>query len=111
MDLVKLSTNYFTVWNSHNIENLKNIFSEDCSLRDWNINVSSINNVLSANQKIFDDVPDIKVEIISQHLSESTNTVAAEIIVHLNEKEKLKVVDVITFNQFGLISSIRAYQG
>lgn len=111
MDLVKLSTNYFKIWNSHNIEKLKNIFSEDCSLRDWNINVSSRNNVLSANQNIFDDVPDIKVEIISQHLSESTNTVVAEIIVHLNEKEKLKVVDIITFNQVGLISSIRAYQG
>lgn len=87
MDLVKLSTNYFTLWNSHNIENLKNIFSEDCSLRDWNISVSSRDSVLSANQKIFNDVPDIKVEIISQYLSESTNTVAAEIIVHLNEKK------------------------
>ena len=84
---------------------LRNVISEQ------NLKLASKFTSYYANQKIFDDVPDIKVEIISQHLSESTNTVAAEIIVHLNEKEKLKVVDVITFNQFGLISSIRAYQG
>ena len=111
MDLNSLSNKYFNNWNSNKIENLKDLFSENCSLRDWTINVSGKDDVLSANKKIFDDVPGIRAEIINLHLSDKSNTAVAEIIVHLSEKEKLKVVDVLTFDQDGLIKSIRAYQG
>jgi hypothetical protein len=111
MDFNKLSRKYFDVWNTHNIEELSSLFSKDSCLRDWNINVSNKKNVLDANQKIFDDVPNISAEIVNLHISEKTMSVSAEIIVHIDDNTKIKVVDIITFNSEGLIKSIRAYQG
>lgn len=111
MDLNSLSNKYFTSWNSNNIESLKNLLSENCSLRDWTMNVSGRNDVLLANKKIFENAPGINAEIINLYLSEKSNTAVAELIIHLNKNEKIKVVDVLTFNNDGLINSIRAYQG
>ena len=111
MNLNQLAENYFKVWNDHKIDKLKNLFSNDCSLTDWNINVSGKNDVVNANQKIFDDLPKIKAQIINLFTSDKQNTSIAELIININETEKIKVVDVITFNSLGLINSIRAYKG
>ena len=104
---------YFETWNSHNLKNLKMLFNEKCILRDWTLMESGIENVINANKKIFEDVPNIRAEVLFLHVSESTNSVCAEIIVHINDSSstELKVVDVITFDTVGLIKSIRAYQG
>ena len=58
--------------------------------------------VASANAGIFKAVPKIKIETLTTHVASATRTVACEILVHLNNKEKqiLKVVlfiDVIVF--------------
>ena len=47
------------------------------------------------------------------YISENTNTVSNEILVHINndDKEILKVVDIIEYNDYGLIKSLRAYKG
>ena len=111
MNLNQLAENYFKVWNDHKIDELKNLFSNDCSLTDWHINVSGKNEVVNANQKIFDDLPKIKAHIINLFTSDKQNTSIAELIIDINETEKIKVVDVITFNSLGLINSIRAYKG
>tara|TARA_B110001452_G_C15065027_1_gene371727 strand:- start:47 stop:382 length:336 start_codon:yes stop_codon:yes gene_type:complete len=111
MNLNQLAENYFKVWNDHKIDELKNLFSNDCSLRDWNINVSGKKDVLNANQKFFDDLPKIKAHVVNLYISDKQNTSIAELIIDINETEKIKVVDVITFNSLGLINSIRAYKG
>ena len=111
MNLNQLAENCFKVWNDHKIDELKNLFSNDCSLRDWNINVSGKKDVLNANQKFFDDLPKIKAHVVNLYISDKQNTSIAELIIDINETEKIKVVDVITFNSLGLINSIRAYKG
>ncbi|CAA0354175.1 conserved hypothetical protein [Alteromonas infernus] len=42
---------------------------------------------------------------------ENDNSVSGELKIVVNETEVLFVVDVVTFNSDGLISSIRAYLG
>ena len=112
-NLEELSRKYFEVWNSHNSKNVGDLFSENGSLRDWELLAEGRENVVNANQNIFNNVPKIKCEIINVHVSTNTNTVCAEIFVHLNNEsgEKLKVVDVIEYDEDSLIKSLRAYKG
>ena len=66
-----------------------------------------------ANGGIFEAVPKIAIDVITTHVSPATNTVICEIHVVLNNGagEVLKVVDVISFDDAGKISAVRAYKG
>ena len=45
------------------------------------------------------------------YIENNLQITVSELIIELNENNKLKVVDIITFNSSGLIESIRAYKG
>ena len=111
MDIKQLTINYFNAWNNHNLDKLKDLFSDSCSLRDWDINVSGKEKVIEANNNIFTSLPNIKANTINIYIDINSQTTVSELIIRLNENNKLKVVDVITFNSSGLIETIRAYKG
>ena len=104
---------YFDVWNMHDASRLRQLFADGATLRDWDIQASGADAVVSANHKIFAAFPKISIEVESIHVSEHTHTAVCEILVHLHnvKAEVLKVVDVITFEPAGRISSVRAYKG
>ena len=59
-------------------------------------------------------VPNIKIETLGMAVDITTNTVAAEILVHINDEAKtvLKVVDVIEYEPVSKkIKALRAYKG
>ncbi|EKX53180.1 hypothetical protein GUITHDRAFT_46429, partial [Guillardia theta CCMP2712] len=103
---------YFEVWNKHDKEGVGKMFADDGSLRDWEVEVKGAQNVADANGKIFQSAPGIQIEVLKIHYSAATSTASAEILVHVNDADKtvLKVVDVIEYNDAGLISSLRAYK-
>ena len=41
--------------------------------------------LLEKFKKIFNDLPEINVEILKMHISESTSIIITELIVHINE--------------------------
>ena len=112
-NLANLANKYFEVWNSHDSKNVGDLFSENGILRDWEILAEGKKDIVDANQNIFNEVPNVKVEVLKMHISENTNTVSNEILVHTNhdDNEILKVVDIIEYNDDGLIKSLRAYKG
>lgn len=59
--------------------------------------------------KNFDNASSLDIEILD--VMENENCVSGELKIVVNQEEILFVVDVITFNNSGLISSIRAYLG
>ena len=111
MNLSDLVKEYFLKWNSKDIKGLSNLFSENINLRDWNIDIKGFDNVLEANVKIFNDVPEINAEIVNLFESKNSKTVVAELIINLNKNESIKVVDIISFNNNNKIKSIMAYKG
>lgn len=111
MDIKQLTINYFNAWNNHDSNKLKDLFSDSCSLRDWDINVSGKEKVIEANSNIFSSVPNINANLVNMYIENNLQTTVSELIIELNENDKLKVVDIITFNSNGLIESIRAYKG
>lgn len=113
MDLKALAAKYFEVWNAHDVSGLENLFAEDVTLRDWDIEKEGRKQVAEANGGIFKAVPGISIEVLQVHVSEASSTATCEILVKLNNDadEILKVCDVITFDAAGAIKSVRAYKG
>jgi ketosteroid isomerase-like protein len=114
--LVTMAKTYFDAWNAQDITELENLFADDVELNDWNIQVSTKETVLQANQNIFDSLHSIEAEV--KDIGYNDNKVYAELIIKVVEKYEfdmlpvrdIKVLDVLTFNNDGKISSINAYK-
>jgi hypothetical protein len=102
---------YFATWNTNDGAAVGAHFTEDGTLRDWDISVVGRAQVAEANGKIFAAVPGIKIEVLAVHESPSTRTATCEILVKLPSGD-LKVADVIEFAPDSLlIKALRAYKG
>ena len=100
---------YFTIFSEKNINGLREMFDDNVTLRDWDIDKQGIENVLKANLNIFQNVKTIKA--IPQNIVSENNFVFAELKIIVNGDEELKVVDIIEFNKQGKIISIKAFKG
>ena len=100
---------YFKIFSEKNINGLREMFDDNVTLRDWDIDKQGIENVLKANLNIFQNVKTIKV--IPQNIVSENNFVFAELKIIVNGDEELKVVDIIEFNKKGKIISIKAFKG
>ena len=94
---------YLLSYQNKDIEAISNLFAPDIHLRDWKISVHGKTVAISETQKNFD------IEILN--IMENDNSVSGELKIVVNQTEVLFVVDVVTFNNDGLISSLRAYLG
>ena len=99
---------YFKTFSEKNINGLREMFDDNVTLRDWDIDKKGIESVLKANLNIFQNVKTIKA--IPQNIISENNFVFAELKIVVNDDE-LKVVDLIEFNKKGKIISIKAFKG
>ena len=109
MDLLDKCNYYFKVFSKKKIDELSELFSDDITLRDWENNASGKTEVLNVNKKIFNNVESINV--VPVNLYKSENKIIAELEIIINGKEKILVVDIISFNNDGKIKSIKAFKG
>ena len=107
------SLEYFTTFSEKDSDGLRNMFSNDVYLRDWEILANGIDEVVAANQDIFDNVESIVATPIRvwDFLSHEDNVVVAELEIVVNGEEKLLVIDILEFDDDDKIKSIRAYKG
>ena len=107
------SLEYFTTFSEKDSDGLRNMFSNDVYLRDWEILANGIDEVVAANQDIFDNVERIVATPIRvwDFLSHEDNVVVAELEIVVNGEEKLLVTDILEFDDDEKIKSIRAYKG
>ena len=99
---------YFKTFSEKNIDGLREMFDDNVTLRDWDIDKKGIESVLKANLNIFQNVKTINA--IPQNIISENNFVFAELKIVVNDDE-LKVVDLIEFNKKGKIISIKAFKG
>ena len=109
MDLLDKCNYYFKVFSKKKIDELSELFSDDITLRDWENNASGKSEVLNVNKKIFNNLESISVVPINLYQNE--NKIIAELEIIINGKEKILVVDIISFNNDGKIKSIKAFKG
>ena len=99
---------YFKTFSEKNIDGLREMFDDNVTLRDWDIDKKGIESVLKANLNIFQNVKTINA--IPQNIISENNFVFAELKIVVNNDE-LNVVDLIEFNKKGKIISIKAFKG
>lgn len=111
MNLKELATQYFETFSNQNIEGLRLMFADNVTLADWEASAEGMENVLTANQKIFDAVESIIVTPLT--IYEANGTVIAELSIEINNgtEPTIRVCDVIDFDENGKILNIRAYLG
>ena len=100
---------YFKTFSEKNINGLREMFDDNVTLRDWDIDTQGIESVLKANLNIFQNVKTINA--IPQNIISGNNFVFAELKIIVNDVDELKVVDLIEFNKKGKIISIKAFKG
>src|SRR6056300_958157 len=98
MELIELAKKYFDFFSKKDIQNLKKIFSEDIILKDWEIEATGINDVVEANEKIFNSVDSII--ITPKNIYQDNFVLICEIDIMINKTEKLKVIDILKFNEY-----------
>ena len=100
---------YFQTFAKKDIYALRELFSPDVTLRDWEISANGLEAVLEANSRIFTNVKKITVDI--SNVYQCGNTIIAEVDIALNICTTMRVVDIIEFENDGKISAIRAFKG
>lgn len=108
IDRKDLTLKYFELFSDKNIKLLAEMFSNDVKLIDWEINANGKQEVLLANEKIFENTKTIKVK--PKLLAEVDDAVLAKIEVLIDDVLVINVVDVITFNKEHKIKEILAYK-
>ena len=103
-----IALSYFKTFSEKNIDGLREMFDDNVTLRDWDIDEKGIESVLKANLNIFQNVKTINA--IPQNIISENNFVFAELKIVVNNDE-LNVVDLIEFNKKGKIISIKAFKG
>jgi len=109
MQKVQKLKHYLKCYENKDLESISSMFSEDITLRDWKISVSGYEKALAETSKNFKNAESLSISILN--IMENDHSVSAELKIVVNNEEVLYVVDVLTFNDEGLISSIRAYLG
>jgi hypothetical protein len=104
---------YFTTFSEKDSEGLRSMFSDDVILRDWEIIANGIDEVVDANQSIFDSVETIVVNPVQLYhsITSESDVVIAEIEIIINDDETLLVTDILEFDDNNKIKSVRAYKG
>jgi ketosteroid isomerase-like protein len=104
----KLTRRFLELYAAKDINAILDMFSEDIVLRDWNYEVAGKEAAIIEFTKNFDEAETLHISIKNIYLSELSG--AAEIEVTVNGLI-LGIVDVITFDEFGQITSVIAYRG
>ena len=102
---------------------LVKLFADDVELIDWNIHKKGFDDVVKAYEDIFKSVNTFKITSPGIGDVSSTDSVLlypvikvdaqaflCRIDITIDNKEPLKVIDIITLNEKGLISKINAFK-
>jgi hypothetical protein len=107
----ELTLDYFKSFSNQDIDALTKLFDKNIKLKDWNINVSGVDNVISANKDIYKSVDKINVTPKRMYSDGLTTINEIEIEITVNEKKEIiNVLDIIEFAKWGKIISINAYK-
>jgi len=105
----KIRTNeYFDAFTNKDISSLKELYSKNIHLKDWEVDIKGRENVLDINANLFKEQFELYILDMVQSENKTINTLN---IILPEHGINIEVIDVITFNQDTFeIESIRAYK-
>ena len=99
---------YFEAFSNKDLQGLEKLFSEEIVLKDWEVFAEGKEKVLKANKNIFDLVDRISADLQELYLDDLVAICLIEIVI--NNEERLKVVDIIKFDDQMKIKEVSAYK-
>lgn len=106
--IIEAVDKYFDAWNRHDLTTLRELFSDEVELVDWDVHCVGKEEVVQANKEIFNLFPRIRVEVIDC-LVNTKYKAMAELKVIIDNETTLNVVDILSFDN-SKISSIKAFK-
>jgi hypothetical protein len=100
---------YLKFFTEKNINSISLMFSPNICLRDWNVNLKGLKNVIIEYKNIFDKAKVIKIKILK--IYQDKKTVIVELLISINNCEAKYVIDLIEFDKKNKIKYIKAYLG
>ena len=107
--LIQDSKYYFKCFQEKNLEGLSNILANTVYLEDWENRIKGKKKNLSFLKTIFNK-NSFNIKIQNFFLHKSKRIVSCQILITLEDKKKIKVIDVISFNKKHKITKIEAYK-
>lgn len=106
----KVFAEYINAWNERDTVTMGDMFHDNVTLRDWDIEVTGKDSVIGANANIWKAVPDIKINIKHTAFNPDTLKIFARIQVKSETENMLiNAIDVVTLKD-GKIIQISAYK-
>ena len=99
---------YFQSFCRKDCASLEVLLCDTVRLTDWMVDITGRNNLLAHNQKFFDSVNSLRIDV--ERIALGHECVIAEIRVIIDNKIVANVVDVFDFNSDLQIQQIRAYK-
>jgi len=99
---------YFQSFCKKDTASLEVLFSDSILLTDWDVQIVGKQNVLNFNQRFFNSVDTIRIDV--DRVAVGMDTVMAELTIIINNKIVASIVDVLEFDQDNKIKEIRAYK-
>ena len=109
MELEKKIDAYQTAFNNQDLLKLEELFADNITLKDWEINVNGKQKVLEANKKIFNSLKSINSKTVNNYFFD--NIAICVLKITINQNEIIDVVDIVEFDDEGKILNITAYKG
>ena len=107
--MIEKACNYFEAFSNKDLDTLTELYSEDVSLADWEpLFFDGKEQVLKSNKTLFESVEFINITV--KRIGLNDKNVFAEIDILINNTIQLFVVDILEFDEFNQIKSIRAYK-
>lgn len=107
--LKELASKYLAAYAAKDLATIAELISESVSLQDWNVSGQGAKFFLNETEKNFQDAEKIEIQVVQLLLDE--NTVAARLLIVVDDSIELEVVDVITFDENAKIAALQAYKG
>lgn len=108
ISLNKICDYYFDSFSWKNIDRVSELLSDDVELIDWNVKSKGKYQVIEEYKNIFNNVNTIRAYVNKYY--EYGDTVCCDITIIIDDKEKIEVMDVITFDDMAKIKKIKAYK-
>ena len=109
LDTEDLARRFLAAYAAKDLGTIANLLAGDPLLRDWNLEVRGRDAVLEQTQRNFDDAGSITIDI--EHLHATQRSAAAEVLITVDERVRLRVVDVFDVDAAGKVTAIRSYKG
>jgi predicted SnoaL-like aldol condensation-catalyzing enzyme len=112
-NIKELTNDYFEAFSSKDEDKLRELYSEDFSLRDWLSEAKGKEKVLDINKQFFNAYPNFELKVLKTYTEGNTTVSELNILINdpLEGDKDILAVDVIEFSEEGKMKTLRAYFG